>query len=259
MLNYQREKVKELHPAAILLDYTKLSEKKSKPEVVNILHSLNTLGLPLQIYLNETFNDSQIEGIIKSMDIPFVTSKIVDLRRDPNKTAGESSTVCSALRSIITDPVRTISLSGISDALFTPLGLLTPFYYIYSLLAQIDGNITEQREQYMIVKDEYSIYVLIFQEDRESKLKAHIHIGEIYGQHLLVEKIYTKDHSCYKIVDTLNKPIMLSDNVKSKINDFSGGIINLSQIDVSGSLDLNFDMDPDSFMLIEIIDQSGII
>ena len=257
MLNYQNSEVAKLNPSAIIIDYQQLRKKKSCSELINLLHSLQTLAFPMRITTRDMNIDLKEESLIKSLNIPFIMAGTVC--NDPNKYAPgseDSYTLRSALADIRKDPQGCVQLSGHSRALFTPQGLLTPFYHLYSLFDRIDGNITEQRNQYMIIKSEETVYLLISQEDRDSKLKSHIHINEIRGKFFVVEKMYTKNHSCYELLKALDHPVFLSDNIKSTINDFSGGAINLSCIDVAESYDMDFDMEPDSFAYIEIGNRS---
>lgn len=207
MLNYQKSEVAKLNPSAIIIDYQRLRKKKNCRELMNLLYSLQTLAFPMQITLRDMSIDLKEESIIRSLNIPLIMPETVC--NNPDKSAHNSEdiyTMRSALADITKDPQRCIELSGHSRALYTPQGLMTPFYYLYSIFSRIDGNITEQRDQYMIIKSEETVYLLISQEDRDSKLKSHIHINEIYGKFFVAEKMYTKNHTCYEILKALGHP-----------------------------------------------------
>lgn len=252
MLNYLRKDVEKLKPEGIILEYDKLREKKSAHEMLNILQSLKTLNFPLKIAGLSINNDSQIAKISKSMNISLAISED---RSKPSNTSFDDSlpyTACFAMMDIMRNPHEAVGISGFTKALFTPQGLPTPFYFVHSIFAQIDGNITEERDQYMIIKDEDNIYLLIYQESSDSNLKSHIHISGLGGKHFVIEKIFTKKHNCYDMLQALGNPIILADSIKSHISNFSSGTINLSFIDTADNYDMDFNMEPDSLTFIEI-------
>jgi hypothetical protein len=164
----------------------------------------------------------------------------------------ESNTVCAALAHILDNPLKSIRLTGQPAALFTPEGLLTPFYFAYSIISQISGAITEHRDQYMIVKNKKTVYLLIFQTDDNSKLKVHIHINGIRGKRYIIERSFTKEHNCFETLKALKNPPVLTDSIKSHIDTISAGTVRLSCVEAKERLDLNFDMEPESLVFIEI-------
>ncbi|MGI6731319.1 MAG: helix-turn-helix domain-containing protein [Anaerovoracaceae bacterium] len=277
MLHHHKERLKKLNPACIVLDYQIFNRKQNKKHAMNILSALQSLGFPLQItnapemlegHEKNTNGvmDQDTENMIKALGIPFVYSKTPSVTGSPGllpldkgiKWVDESdeiidtNTVCSALTRIIKKPKQGIRLIGPSVALFSQEGLLSPSYFAYAILSQISGIITEQRDQYMIVKNKKTIYVLIFNEDKNSKLKSHIHVKGIWGKSFIVEKTYTQEQNCYKALKSFSYPPFLTDSMKSHINDFSSGTVRLSSYDAKESLDINFDLEPGSFTLIEI-------
>jgi AraC-like DNA-binding protein len=259
MLNYRKERIEELNPYSIVLDYQLLARKQSKQEVMSILFALQSLGFPLQVARAGTGIDQQTESIIKSLGIPLVSSDVTAGKTektgsDERKSAeiGESYTVCAALAYILKNPLGSIRLSGQPMALFTQEGLLTPFYFAYSIFSQINGAITEHRDQYMIIKNKKTVYILIFQADEDSKLKVHIHIKGIRGKKYIIKKSYTKEHNCFETLKALNHPLVLADSIKSHIDAISAGTVQLSCTDAKERLDMDFDMEPDSLTFMEI-------
>ena len=229
MLSYQKDNIKMLDPHSIFLDYKAIKEKHSSEEVLSILSMLQSSGLPVQV--TETGTDHPIK-----------------------ETTSDANTVCSAYANIMKNPDQYLSLSGTaaSAALFTPEGLLTPYYSVYSVFSQINGTITGQRDQYMIIKSDEAIYVLIVQKDKESKLKAHINIKDIKGKKIVIEKCFTQGQSCYETLRTLDYPTIPDLPLKNCINAISAGTVRLTSFDVKESLDLNFELEPGAFTFIEI-------
>ncbi|GAB1476772.1 hypothetical protein MASR2M70_16080 [Bacillota bacterium] len=252
LLNYLESQIKALNPSSIIVDYQRFRSKKSRPEIMNILHSLQNMAYPLQILVGNMAVDPEEACLFKALNIPFIEAEDSCSRAYDAGTEREYPyTICTALGEVSKSPQDCICLSGSSKSIFTPQGLLTPFYHLYSVFARIEGNLTEQRDQYMIIKSDNAVYILISREDPDYKLKTHLHINEISGKFFLTEKTYTKKHSCYEIVKTLGNPILLSEKMKADINDYTGGVSNLSCIDAAESYDMNFDMEPDSFVLME--------
>ena len=262
MLNYQKDKILELNPKSMVVDYQLLAGK-SKQEVMSILHALQTLNLPLQVAIAGQSIDRESESIIKSLGIPLVShdkaiedgekDSLKDSLKEPNPVEiVESNTVCAALAHILDNPLKSIRLTGQPAALFTPEGLLTPFYFAYSIISQISGAITEHRDQYMIVKNKKTVYLLIFQTDDNSKLKVHIHINGIRGKRYSIERNFTKEHNCFETLKALKNPPVLTDSIKSHIDTISAGTVRLSCVEAKERLDLNFDMEPESLVFIEI-------
>ncbi|MGI6733987.1 MAG: helix-turn-helix domain-containing protein [Anaerovoracaceae bacterium] len=263
MLNYRKEKIIELNPNAIVLDYKLLAKKQSKQEIMSILLVLQTLDLPLQVSIPDASMDRQTESLIKSLGIPIVSS---DATAEKTEKAGEkigsngsicadigeTYTVCAALAYMLKNPAESIRLSGKSMALFTPEGLLTPFYFAYSVFSQISGVITEHRDQYMIIKSKKAVYILVFQTNENTMLKAHIHIKGIRGKKYIIKKSFMKEHNCFVTLKALKHPTVLTDFMKSHINDISAGTVQLSCVETKERLDMNFDMDPESLTFLEI-------
>lgn len=254
MLSYQKEKLKELKPYSVVLDYSMLSRKYNKQKIMNILFSLKASEVPVQVIGSRDGIDKQVGNIIKSLEIPLNLTASSTLLEEED-TEGHS-TVCAALTDIIRHPQQRIHLSGSPKALFTPEGLVTPFYSVYSVFAQINGIITEQRDQYLIIKNRKTIYLLIFHEDKESKLKAHIHIKDIREKKFVIEKSYTKEQNCYEILKLLNHPPVIMDSLKAHINAASAGNIRFSSFDGKENYDMDFNMDfdmnPETFTFLEI-------
>ena len=228
MLSYQKDNIKMLDPHSILLDYKAIKEKHSSEEVLSILSMLQSSGLPVQV--TETGTDHPIK-----------------------ETTSDANTVCSAYANIMKNPDQYLSLSGTAaSANYSLRGLLTPYYSFIPFFSQINGAITEQRDQYMIIKSDEAIYVLIVQKDKESKLKAHINIKDIKGKKIVIEKCFTQGHSCYETLKTLDYPTIPDLPLKNCINAISAGTVRLTSFDVKESLDLNFELEPGAFTFIEI-------
>ncbi len=253
MLNYKKNEVKELNPNSIILNYKQLISHRSQTESVNLIHTIHSLGFPLKISNFQKNSNLYIKNLMNTMGIPLVSNMEHSLKcKESPTTQGIKHTVSSAFAYVYRYPGKPIKLTGETNSLFTPQGLLTPFYYTYQNISKIGGCITEQREQYMVAKDDEAIYILIFQKDEDTKLKVHIHINEIDGKQLIIKKSFSKNHSCYKILRSFNNPLFLSDKVSFHINDFTKGRTDLLFEDVAQSYDMNFDVDPDSIMFIEI-------
>ena len=110
MLNYQKDKILELNPKSMVVDYQLLAGK-SKQEVMSILHALQTLNLPLQVAIAGQSIDRESESIIKSLGIPLVShdkaiedgekDSLKDSLKEPNPVEiVESNTACAALAHI---------------------------------------------------------------------------------------------------------------------------------------------------------------
>ena len=250
ILNYQKERLQRLDSFIVELDCRLLCENRSKQEAMDILIALQSLKLPLQIACTEQAPDELTENMIKALNIPLISSEPSEAGTyyDP----GAIYSVSSALSNIVKNPHDGVKLSGQFKALFTPEGLITPFYSVYSVFSGIDGVITELRDQYIIVKNEGTIYVMVFNEDRESKLKAHIHIKDIWGKRLIIEKTYGEKHNFHDSQKALGFPRILTDSMKAYINDASSGSISFSFTEAKETMDLDFEMDPNTFTYIEI-------
>lgn len=251
MLNYQKEKIKVLHNVSAVLDYQVIKKARNKHEILSAVNLLESLGIPVYVSYNGENPERSSEDIIKTLGIPMTSYTF--LKRTDEKN--EIKTVSSALRSIMYSSDTDICLSGQTNALFTPEGLITPYYSVYSILSQIDGNITEQRDHYMIVKNKDTIYLLVFQDNKKTLLKAHIHIKDFSGQGLIIEKSYTREHSCYVTLQALRNPAIVTDAIKEHINTISSGTVKLSMTKAENSLDINFDIEPDTLIFAEITKQ----
>lgn len=254
MFNYRRNEIQKLIPASILLDYQHLIKPRKRTESINLIHTISSLGFPVEIFNSGADLELQIKNMVKSMNISVLNANCKIKSFDSKDGKNLYYTAASAFNDLYKNTGSAIELSGASIALFTPEGLLTPYYYIYSTLSQMDGLITEQRDQYLIVRNDKAIYIIIFHKDRDSKLKVHIHINDIFGNYIIARKSFARDHNCYDLLKYLDCPAALTNNMKTYINDYTKGMINLCFVDATGSHDMNFDMDPCSIMFIEISD-----
>lgn len=251
MINYRKEKIKELHNVSAVLDYQVISRTRNKHEIQNAVNLLESMRIPVYVSNNGGCADSSSEDIIKALGIQMTSHSFTE-RTDEKE---EVKTVSAALHSIINSSDAGICLSGQTNALFTPEGLITPYYSLYSILSLIDGNITEQRDHYLIVKNKDTIYLLIFQDNNKSLLKAHIHIRDFSGQGLIIEKSYTKEHSCYETLEALGHPPVITETIKDHINAISSGTVKLSLAKAENNLNIKFDIEPDTLIFAEITKQ----
>ncbi len=283
LMNYQKEQLKKLQSIAFVVDYNLLSGKQTTQDMINALYALQSFGFPLEAESGDSITDNRIRELIRSMGIPLISKSIpggsdnlTDQTTETDETDDvasgatadvsgdmacdvsgdvynrDSCTVCSALSELIKNPFSKIPLSGKSKAVFTQDGLLTPYYFAYSILCGIDGVITELRDQYLIIKERQDLYMLILQEDKESKLKTHIHIKDIFNKCIMIEKRFSEKHNCFSSLEALGSPELLSDFIKTHINDVSSGSTILSCIEANESFDLDFEMEPDSVMFLQI-------
>ncbi len=247
--SYLKEKLRKLGSLSLVLDGKVICQKKSRQEVMSILSALRFLEFPLLVAHEDTGLDKQAESAVKAMGISLISSDNADFLYDG---AGDSYTVCSALAHVLKTPGKKIRLSGSSTALFTPEGLINPFYSVYSIFARMNGIIMEQRDQYMIVKNKKSIYILILQENEDANLKVHIHIKDLRGKRFVVEKSYTKKHNCFETLKALDHPTALDDAMKAHADALSDGEIRLSCVNAKESLEMDFNMEPGTLTFVEI-------
>jgi hypothetical protein len=69
---------------------------------------------------------------------------------------------------------------------------------------------------------------------------------------LIIEKTYGEKHNFYDSQKALGFPRILTDSMKAYINDASSGSISFSFTEAKETMDLDFEMDPNTFTYIEI-------
>ncbi len=258
MLSRQKEKIKALKPEALLLDCGNLFAGKKDYDVTGLLNMLFISGLSFYTYNEGSCIDKSGRNILADSGIssvhslPAMQSRSLLIGDNEKNGPRENCSTYNAYDSITKLPKKTIALSGPGRALFTAEGLPTPYYYVYSIFSEIKGTITEQREQYMIVKDEDNICILIAQGDSASGLKAHVRISGLSSDLAVSERIFEQKHSSLSIIDSMSRSFILSATGFSYAEQFSQGSLNLYSLSVSGDFEIDYILEPNSFAYINI-------
>ena len=249
ILNYRKEAIKALEPKSMVIDLAMFQGKQDREEVVNVLYALKTLGLPIEVYCRTQNLDEQTMKILNSLNIPFIEEDCTPLKSHALKNI---STASAALEAIIKDPFACIHLSGKENTLLTPGGLLTPLYMVSSIFSKMNGIVTEHRNQYMIVKELSTVYILVHLGSSDSGLKAHLFVNDLPGSCTVIKRTFTKKHSCFEIIKNLDKTVFLDDETKDYINHLAAGNIDILPYNGTEVFEIDLNLEPETFILVEI-------
>lgn len=217
-LGYYGDQLMELRPASIDILASTLQEV---PGYKHILSDLEELGID------------------------------VEIRAKPPMLRNSSvSTVAEAFASIMENPKSAIRLFGNQCALFTADGLPTPYGTLYHIFSGLHGQITERREQYLIIDNSGAIQLLISQPNSDSHLNTHLHFHNLTGQAQVVEKLFTKKHSVSAALKALGNPGEIKSPLKEHIRHAVSGETGFACIDGQVDPRLDIKMEPGTLALL---------
>ena len=249
LLSYLKDSVLALCPSSIILDQKLLSDIKNRQDAINLLYPLLDLKLPLEYWAppkgrgKGAFDFLQDLGLA-ALSIDSLSTKLQDCNC--------LTTVSEAVDHLLSNQINYVPLSSSDNYLITSEGLFTPLYYGLSLIASIDGDVTEKREQYMIIKEKNAIHTLIFHHNQDQTIKAHIHINNIQGKLSVIKKTFNKGNSCFSLPEYLREEGALDEVLRDSVNHLSQGKLEISFLEAKTFLDIDMELEPEAVTLISI-------
>ena len=88
-----------------------------------------------------------------------------------------------------------INLKGASPALLNEEGLPTPFFSLFRVLAPLSGRVCEQQKQYVMIENDDSISVILFNTDKYQPLKVYLQFNHNNRPDYMIRSSVRAEHS----------------------------------------------------------------
>lgn len=249
LLSYLKDSVLALCPSSIILDQKLLSDIKNRQDAINLLYPLLDFKLPLEYWVPPKGRSKGAFDFLQDLGLAALS---IDSSSAKLQGCNCLTTVTEAVDHLLSNQINYVSLSSSGNYLVTREGLFTPLYYGLSLIASIDGDVTEKREQYMIIKEKNAIHTLIFHHNQDQTLKAHIHVNNIQGKLTVIKKTFNKENSCFSLPEYLREEGALDEVLRDSVNHLSQGKLEISFLEAKTFLDIDMELEPEAISLISI-------
>ncbi len=252
--NYPRgQAIRDKFPLNLLLD---------SPE--SILHAgyykkqLQEL-FPASIYITESSLESmsekhQLLGDLSALNIPV---HVID--KTPKSRKFTPLNVADALINCIDDSETCLSFFGDEAALFTSSGIPTPYYSLYQLLSECKGNIVEIRDQYLLIKNLQTLFLIMYQKSEDRPIHAHLYLKELNSNVPVISRTYSKEHTLAYVLEELKDCSEIIPYLKDHIYRISGGKTKFSYIKTDIDPKLDISVEPGMTIMLELPDVNRII
>lgn len=223
-LGHFQHKLNQIHPAAFLVDENLLKGNKDLEK--SLTEMLFHFHVPL--IFEKTMNNSYSETII------------------PN-----AATAC---HDIFNGNDSKVFLFRSNNGLFTAEGLSTPFYRVYNFFAGLDNPQVNVHKNFVLIKDNNSTYILLFNVSSNSILNAHISTKELPKKFFLLRREISERESCFAALSDLGLPQDLPHLLKKRIDDSNIHKTYYSTITKEDNPTLNFIVYQNTVTILEIIE-----
>ena len=210
-----QDKIRKLSPVSVIL-----SEKFAHevPDIEQLTHGLKNLGFNIEIYSDHFVNDIIVRSWI------------------------------SPLKKLIDNPHVPISLMDDSKGLFNRNGYPTIFYSIYSLLSEVNGEITDSGDNYISFRNNNSDCHILINDNRFNTIDSFIHISKNAHNYIMIRRELPGINKIKETIDLIEKS-----SLKDHFYQYIQGSTEISNITVTDRTHLQITAEPDTVLFIEII------
>ncbi|MBP3385019.1 MAG: AraC family transcriptional regulator [Firmicutes bacterium] len=138
-----------------------------------------------------------------------------------------------------------VNLKGASPALMNEENYPTPFYSLYKALAPLSGYVCEYQKQYMLIANDTSVSVILFNTDTAQPLNVYLQFNQSNKPDVMIRKSIKASHNISYIKDIADLR-----NLKSYIYELVNGTVELLSTAGSSSLHIPVTVDPGEFTIL---------
>lgn len=218
-VGYYKEQLRKLNPASIKISASALDPL---PEKKQILGDLAALDLHTEI-----------------------VNKLPRLRKSSPHHAAEAFSDC------IEDPDSCLKLFGDESAIFTTNGIPTPQYSLYTLLADINGSVTEIMDQYVLIKDDSAVFIILYQKSNTQSLNVHLHLQDLKEDLTVISRTFQENHAASTILDNTISTYEITPRLRDHIYRVIVGETEFSCINTKSNPKLDMIIKPGTLMIME--------
>ncbi len=219
-LGFLREQILSIKPSAFLVNRRLLT-----PMAYGVLQ---TFGLP-----------------VEAVEASFTS----DFQQPMKNTAMALSQIVG--QSTATSP-PCISLFGEGNTLFQQVGLASPLYTGYQVMAGLRGESLMVSNQVLMSRSEKELTVILYNPDPRAILNVRLQTKKLPEQFVLMKKQIPEDNNCYSILEALGNPAFLPSEVVREIDQSHLGLPQFIMVERSVSPVLDFMVYPQHVTILAI-------
>lgn len=144
--------------------------------------------LPLNVMLDSPDELSEYKDILLSLTPDSISTGIALYRNLSVKTAAD------ALEYMLREHSPHIHMAGSANALLDADKMPTPFYSLFRSLSLIKGQVCEQQQQYILIKSDSSISVILFNTDMCQPLNVYLQFNHSNRPDFMIRKSIRPEH-----------------------------------------------------------------
>ena len=146
-----------------------------------------------------------------------------------------------------------VFLSGRKNSLFAPGAVATPYYFTFFALADVSGTVTVSHERGMVIKENDSLFMILFNEDEKRTLKYRINIKNLPGKCCMVSKHFCGQDNQYDIPLDTGSLKIIPERLRIHLNSAFCGNTSFSSLISAKDMPFIFELSPGSLAVVEII------
>lgn len=146
---------------------------------------------------------------------------------------------------ILSEKSVQVNLKGASPSLLTEENYPTPFYSLYKALAPLSGYVCEYQQQYMLIANDTSISVILYNTDAEQPLNVYLQFNQNNKPDIMIRKRILPAHSIINIKQAAELRYF-----KNYIFELVNGTTELISTADSGSLHIPVAVEPGEFTIL---------
>ncbi len=196
----------------------------------------------------------QLLGDLSSLNIPV---HLVD--KAPKCRKFFAQNMADALSNCIEECELSLAFFGEEASLFTSRGIPTPYYSLYQLFSECNGNIVEIRDHYMLVKNPQTLFLVLYQKSEDKPIHAHLYLKELTHNVPLISRTFSKEHTAAYALEALKDYKDIIPYLKDHIYRISAGKTKFSCIDTALDPKLDLSVEPGTLIMLELPDVNTII
>lgn len=197
--------------------------------------------------ISSTPDGSRILQILKDHNLNLV---LTDSNHPLHPATQHINSAAAAFAAIINNKTVTLKLFDDNAGLFTSGGLPTAYYSVFNSFNDIYGNIIEQNDKYLIVKNNEYISLIIHSPINSPELNLHIQFDNGNKPSYIAKTIFDSEKCSYATVKHTQLNGIISYSLRKHFFDLAKGSASYIPADTLKNLRLNVAMNPDTLMFM---------
>ena len=243
-----KKKLSDTIPLEIAID-----DNKSLQRAVYYADELTAIH-PVRITVADSIiseNDDELQ-MMKIINSKGLNAEIISGNSYYLKNTKHAESVARAFSYVLGEPKAFMSLFDDSFGLFTENGLPTPYHTLYFLLDDIDGELVEKSDNYIIVKSRDCISLLIHTCDAAADLNVHVQLEPSCMPENIVIRSFSSEDSIYDAMSKINHPKKISPGMRKNLASVTNGSTEFFSLKEISNHRFDFTIEPETLVAVHI-------